>query len=132
MPIRKIAEKSKVAEEIKEIVRRRIKVESQEELARLVLKRLKKEDKRYVLSPIRAKRIALTIPEIEVKAKTKKALRLPKIEKCPVCEDQIKPVKVRNLLNRDITVGYRCTSCGYESDLEAFMPMRYIFILKKT
>jgi len=132
LPIRKIAEKSKVAEEIKEIVRRRIKVESQEELARLVLKRLKKEDKRYVLSPIRAKRIALTIPEIEVKAKTKKALRLPKIEKCPVCEDQIKPVKVRNLLNRDITVGYRCTSCGYESDLEAFMPMRYIFILKKT
>lgn len=117
-------------EEIREVVRRRFKVESQEELARLVLRRLRKEDRKYSLSPIRVKRIALAMPEIEVRAKTKKTLRLPKIEKCPVCESDIKPVKVKNLLNREITIGYRCTKCGYESDLEAFMPMKYIFLWK--
>jgi transposase-like protein len=131
MDERKIAEESKVEEAIKEILRRRLKVESQEELAELVLKKLKKEDKRYSLSPIRVKRIALKIPEVEVKAKTKKTLRLPKIEKCPVCESKIEPVKIKNLLNREIVIGYKCTVCGYESDLEAFMPMKYIFILKQ-
>jgi rubredoxin len=131
MDERKIAEESKVIEAIREILKRRLKVESQEELAELVLKKLKKEDKRYSLSPIRVKRIALKIPEVEVKAKTKRTLKLPKIEKCPVCEGVIEPVKIKNLLNKEIVIGYKCTSCGYESDLEAFMPMKYIFILKQ-
>lgn len=125
---RKIAEEWKVAEGVKQIVRTRLRVESQEELASLVLRRLKREDKKYSLSPIRAKRVALSIPEVEVKAKTKKTLRLPKIDRCPVCENDIEPVKIKNLLNREIVVGYRCTVCGYESDLEAFMPMKYSFI----
>lgn len=128
MPGRKIADKKKVSEEIKQVIRRRFRVESQEDLATLVLRRLRKEDKRYTLSPIRAKRIALTVPEIEVKAKTKKTLKLPKIDKCPVCESRIEPIKIKNLLNKNITIGYKCTNCGYESDLEAFMPMRYFFL----
>ncbi|MEM5772646.1 MAG: hypothetical protein QXL86_00220 [Candidatus Aenigmatarchaeota archaeon] len=131
MKDRKIAEESKVMEAVREILKRRLKVESQEELAELVLKKLRKEDKSYSLSPIRVKRIALKIPEIEVKAKTKKTLKLPKIDKCPICESSIEPVKIKNLLNRDIIIGYKCSSCGYQSDLEAFMPMKYIFILKK-
>jgi len=130
MAVRKIAEERKVAEGIKQVVKGRLEVESQEDLSGLVLRRLKKEDKRYALSPIRTKRIALKVPEIEVKAKTKKTLRLPKIDKCPVCESKIEPVKIKNLLNKDIVIGYRCVECGYESDLEAFMPMRYIFVWK--
>ena len=127
---RKISPKDKVMEEIKQVLERRLKVESQEELCRLVLKRLKKEDKNYTLSPIRVKRIALLIPEIEVKAKTKKAVKLQKIDKCPICDSAIEPLEVKNLLNKKITIGYRCTKCAYESDLEAFMPMKYIVIWK--
>jgi hypothetical protein len=130
MKDRKIPGKNKILEEIKQVLSRRLKIESQEELARLVLKRLRKEDKSYALSPTRAKRIALSIPEVEVKAKTKKTVRLQKITSCPVCESKIEPLKVKNLLNRYINVGYRCTSCAYESDLEAFMPMKYLFIWK--
>ncbi|MEM5766566.1 MAG: hypothetical protein QXD43_03365 [Candidatus Aenigmatarchaeota archaeon] len=118
-------------EKIREIVGSRLKVESQEELADLVLKKLKKEDKNYSLSPIRVKRIALKIPEIEIKAKTKKTLKLSKIEKCPICECKIEPIKIKNLVNKEIIIGYRCSNCGYQSDLEAFMPMKYIFILKQ-
>jgi transposase-like protein len=128
---RKIPPDEKVKEVIKEILKSRLKVESQEELSYLVLKKLKKEDKNFTLSPMRAKRIALQIPEIEVKAKTKKMPRMQKIEKCPICESSIQEIKVRNLLNRAIVVGYRCINCGYQSDLEAFMPMKYIFILKQ-
>jgi hypothetical protein len=128
--MKKIAPKEKVAENIKEILLSRLEVESQEELCRLVLKRLRKEDKNYTLSPIRTKRIALDIPEIEVKAKTKKKLGLQKIDKCPICDSKLEPIKIKNLLNQYIVVGYRCTECAYESDLEAFMPMKYIFLVK--
>ncbi|MEM5853089.1 MAG: hypothetical protein QXG39_00425 [Candidatus Aenigmatarchaeota archaeon] len=131
MKDRRIAEESKVIEAIRDVLRKRLKVESQEELAELVLRKLKKENKDYTLSPIRVKRIALKIPEVEVKAKTKKTLKLPKIEKCPICESGIEPVKVKNLMNKEIIIGYKCTSCGYQSDLEAFMPMKYIFLLKQ-
>ncbi|MEM7826042.1 MAG: hypothetical protein QW451_00200 [Candidatus Aenigmatarchaeota archaeon] len=131
MEDRKIPSEEKVKEAVLEVLKRRLKVESQEELAELVLKLLRKEDKSYTLSPTRVKRIALLLPEIEVKAKTKKAVKMQKIEACPICESEIEEVKVKNLLNREIVVGYRCKKCGYQSDLEAFMPMKYIFILKQ-
>ena len=132
MKARKIPSKEKVQELIKEVVKRRLRVDSQYELALLVLRKLKKEDKEYTLSPSRAKRIALTIPEIEVRAKTKKSSLLKKIEECPVCKSEIKPVKIKNLLGKKIVVGYKCSKCGYESSLEAFMPMEYIFIFKRS
>lgn len=131
MKSRKKPKKDRVIEEIRQVLGRRLKVDTQEELCRLVLKRLRKENKNYTLSPIRAKRIALLIPEVEVKAKTKKTIKLQKISKCPICDSAIKPLKVKNLLNKKITIGYRCTRCAYESDLEAFMPMKYIFLIKK-
>ena len=128
---RKIPKKQKVLATIKKVLKRHLKVESQERLAELVLRELRKEDKNYTLTPTRVKRIALEIPEIEVKAKTKKSINLQKIEKCPICESEIVERKIKNLVGKEIIVGYKCTKCGYESDLEAFMPMKYEFVWKK-
>ncbi len=128
--MKKIAPTEKVKEILEQVLRSHLKIESQEELGRHALKILKREDKNYALSPIRAKRIALQIPEIEVKAKTKKTIRLQKIESCPICESAIKAVTVKNLLNKEIAIGYSCISCGYQSDLEAFMPMKYAFVYR--
>ncbi len=130
--MKKIPSKDKVSEAIKNILSTHLKVESQEELSRHALRLLKKEDKDYTLSPIRAKRIALDTPEIEVKAKTKKTVKLQNIENCPVCESGIMPVTVKNLLNKYISVGYRCSACSYQSDLEAFMPMKYAFLWREA
>ena len=128
--MKKIPAKEKLIETVKNILKTHLKIDTQEELCRHVLRQLRREDKNYILTPIRAKRIALLTPEVEVRAKTKKAVKLQKIDRCPVCESSIEPIKVRNLLNRDIIIGYRCTDCGYESDLEAFMPMKYSFMWK--
>ena len=125
---RKIPSKEMVANIMKRVLSSRKIVESQEELASLVDKELKKIDKDYVVGATRVKRIALEISEIEVKAKTKKSIGLQKIEKCPVCDSNINEIKVKNLLGKDIVIGYKCSKCGYESDLEAFLPMKYIFI----
>ncbi len=126
--MKKIPHKDKVADAIKSILSSHLKMESQEELAKHALRILNKDDKDYTLSPIRAKRVALDIPEIEVKAKTKKTVKLQKISSCPVCEASIESLTVKNLLNKDTAIGYRCTSCSYQSDLEAFMPMKYLII----
>jgi len=128
--MKKIPPKEKVVQIVKSVLSSRLKVESQEELCKLVLKQLKKEDKDYTLSPLRVKRIALEIAEVEVKAKTKRKVGLLKIEKCPICESPVEPIKVKNLLNQAIVIGYRCTDCAYASDLEALVPMKYIFIWK--
>jgi len=127
---RKIPPKSVVADIIRKVLSSRKIVESQEELTSLVERELKKIDKNYVVGTTRVKRIALEIPEIEVKAKTKKSISLQKIEKCPICGSEISEIKVKNLLGKDIVIGYKCSKCGYESDLEAFLPMKYIFIWK--
>lgn len=131
MKDRKIPNKGLIADEIKKVLERRLKVESQEDMCALVLKRLKRIDKSYTLSPMRAKRVALSVPQVDVKAKTKKTPKMKRIDKCPICESPIAPLKVKNLLNKQITIGYKCTACRYESDLEAFMPMKYIFIWNK-
>lgn len=132
MAKRKIPSKAKIIEEIKQVVRRRLKVESQEELCRLVLRRVIKENKKFSLSPQRTKTLALTIPGIEVKAKTKKMPRIKKIKECPICGSKIVPLKGRNLLNKKILIGYKCVNCAYQCDLEAFMPMKYAFVLKSA
>jgi len=128
---RSIPPEGRLAEEIRNVLQKKGRVESQEELAGLVLRRLRKENRKFSLSPIRVKRVALLIPEIQIRAKTKRTHRLAKIDACPVCENEIMPLKMKNLLNKKITVGYKCAKCGYQSDLEAFVPMKYIFILKQ-
>jgi transposase-like protein len=130
MDDRKIPPKEIVANAIKKVLSSRKIVESQEELALLVENELKKINKDYVVRPTRVKRIALEIREIEVKAKTRKSIGLQKIDKCPICGSEVKEMKVKNLLGKEIVVGYRCSKCGYESDLEAFLPMKYIFVWK--
>ncbi len=127
---KKIPSKAKLEDIVKHVLSSHLKVNSQEELARLVLKRLKRENKDYVVSPVRVKRIALGIPEIEVKAKTKKTVRLQKISNCPICHSKIEPLEVKNLANRKVLIGYQCTECAYQSDLEAFMPMKYSAVWK--
>jgi DNA-directed RNA polymerase subunit RPC12/RpoP len=129
---RKIPPKEIVADVIKKVLFSRKMVESQEELAFLVERELKKINKDYVIGATRVKRIALEIPQIEVKAKTKKSVGLQKIDRCPICGSEVNEIKVENLLGKKITIGYKCSKCGYESDLEAFLPMKYIFIWKPS
>jgi len=127
---KKIPSKAKLQDVVKQVLSQHLKVNSQEKLSRLVLKRLKRENKDYVVSPVRVKRTALDIPQIEVKAKTKKTVKLQKINNCPICHSRIEPLEVKNLADKKVLIGYQCTGCAYQSDLEAFMPMKYSFVYK--
>ena len=130
MASKKIPREHFVINIIKEVMRRRGVVQSQEDLCAIVLEKLRKYDKAYVLSPRRTKNLVLKIPKIEIKAKTKKMPKMTKLERCPVCNKKVNKIYGKNLLNKKIHIGYRCKRCGYTTDLEAFMPMKYIFVMK--
>jgi len=131
MKNKKIPRADLVKNTIKEVLKRRRVVQSQEYLSAIVLERLKKIDKKYVLSPRRTKNLAIKIPGIEIKAKTKKIPKITKLEDCPVCKKKVDKIYGKNLLNKRIHIGYICGRCVYTTDLESFMPMKYIFIMRK-
>ncbi len=128
---RKIPKDDFVFQVIRDIVRKRGKVDTQEELCYLVVKRLKKYNPEFVLSAKRTKKIALKIPEIKIKAKTRKSPKMIEIKKCPICEGKLRKIYGTNLLNKKINLGYLCKICGFSSDLSSIVPMRYMFVWKK-
>lgn len=127
---KKIPRERFVIHVIEEVLRRRGAVQSQEDLCAIVLEKLRKYDKDYVLSPRRTKELVLKIPNVEIKAKTKKVPKMTKLKRCPACKKRVKKIFGRNLLNEKIHIGYVCERCGYTTDLEAFMPMKYLFLWK--
>jgi hypothetical protein len=130
MKSKKIPREHFVINIIKEVMGRRGVVQSQEDLCAIVLEKLRKYDKAYVISPRRIKDLVIKIPNIEIKAKTKHMPKMSKLEICPVCDKKVSKIYGKNLLNKKIHIGYICRRCGYTTDLEAFMPMKYIFVLK--
>jgi len=128
--VKKIPPKEKIREAIKKAVKERKVVRSSVELAAIVTRYLRKENKFYTVSSTRVKKIALSIPEIEVRAKTKRSSKVKKIEKCPICGSPLKPLVITNLQGKKVIVGFECVNCGYKSTLESFLPKEYIFVWK--
>ena len=128
--MRKIPPKEKVVETIKKVIKSRKMIFSSEELASLVTRALRKEDKNFVVSACRVKKIALEIPEVEIRAKTKRSEKIKKVERCPICSSPLKPIFIKNLAGKKVIIGFACTKCGYKSNLEAFMPMEYVYVWK--
>ncbi|MCS7123641.1 MAG: hypothetical protein RMJ17_03680 [Candidatus Aenigmarchaeota archaeon] len=124
---KKIPKIEKVKEAIRRVIYSRLRVESLEELCNLVLRELKREDVNYRISPNRIKKVVLQMKEIKIEAKTKRLKNIEKIEKCPICKSNLIEIKTKNLLKKDIVIGYKCEKCGYKSDLKSFTPMEYIF-----
>jgi len=129
---KKIPKSDFVINIIKEVLKKRGVVESQEDLCFHVLYELKKYDKKYVLSPRRVKELVIKIPNVEIKAKTKKVPKMTRLEKCPICRKKVDKIYGKNLLNKKIHIGYICKRCGYTTDLESLTPMKYVFIWKNS
>ena len=129
---KRIPSSAKVIKEINGILKSRLYINSLQDLKELTLKRLRKEDRRFVLTSQRVKKLVLTIPEIQVKAKTKKGIKNQTFEQCPICNSSILPLKVKNIFNREVNVGYKCENCSFRTNLNSFSPMRYEFTLKSV
>ncbi|MCD6477525.1 MAG: hypothetical protein J7K87_00805 [Candidatus Aenigmarchaeota archaeon] len=126
----KIPDAELVKRIIYQTLRTRGIVHSQEELADIVKKELKKLNKRFTITPNRVRRIALQIGNIDITVRTKKSKK-SKPKKCPVCGNKLTPVYAKNLLGKKIVVGFKCDVCNYHGDEKFFAPMKYEFKLLK-
>ncbi len=116
------------------IIREKLKetgvVRSQQELGSIVQKELEKVDSSFHITPERARRIAIEVPDVKVTIETRKS-ESDKPEKCPACNGDLKTLYAKNLDEEKIQVGFMCEGCGYHGDVEEFMPMRYIFMITR-
>lgn len=105
-------------------------IHTQDELAEIIKRELKKLNRKFTITPHRARKIALLIENVEITVKTKKS-RKSRPKKCPVCESKLSPIHAKNLLGKKITVGFKCRVCHYHADEKFFAPMKYEFKLLK-
>ncbi len=126
----KIPNEELVGRIIKQKLKKKGVVRSQEELGNIVEEELKEIDSSFQISPERTRRIALNVQRVDVTVETRKS-EVDRPSKCPVCEENLKGLYAKNLDGERTQVGFRCDNCGYHGDVEEFMPMRYEFQLIK-
>jgi uncharacterized protein with PIN domain len=126
----KIPDSKLVKRVILEILKSKGIVHTQEELGNLVQKELSKLDKKFHISSQRVRRLALELNGLEATVKTKKSSG-KKPDRCPACDKELKSLYAKNLVGEKVVVGFKCGNCGYQGDVEAFVPMLYEFKLLK-
>lgn len=125
----KIPKEDFVFEIIRDIVRRRGIVETQNELSYLVSRKLKNFNPEFTISERRIKKLVLKSKEIKIKIKTRKS-RDKKLNKCPICRGKLIKTYIKNLVNKKVQIGYSCRRCGFNSKIDSLSPSRYIFVWK--
>ncbi|OGI16116.1 hypothetical protein A3K63_02505 [Candidatus Micrarchaeota archaeon RBG_16_49_10] len=115
---------------IEHVLKQRGFVTSGEELGYLVLRRLKEVNSGFVATPDRVRRVAITIPEVEIRVKTRHS-DAKKLKGCPVCGWKITKAYRRNLGGQRVHTGYRCEKCGFRTNRETLAPGKYLFLWKK-
>ncbi|MDP6459846.1 MAG: hypothetical protein QF829_03535 [Candidatus Hydrothermarchaeota archaeon] len=98
---------------------------SQKLLHSLVLKRLRRENQFYKLSPERVKRIAASMPEVKVFVEKRKSVK--EARKCYICGHPLKRIKVKDLFGDPTYAGKKCLKCGFKIDRAMLVPKRYLF-----
>ena len=122
----RIPSEKEVIKAAKRVFAKLIRVETQAELARLILKELGK-DKKFKLSGERAKRIILDNELAVLDVEYKELSKTGTPRKCPVCMSKVKPLKNKTIFNGTVTLGFECVNCDYWSGLHRRIPSLYIF-----
>ena len=107
------------------VMKKRISVRSQEELASLVADEINDN-----VQPQKIRILALELPQVDVRVLTKKSNR-EKPSNCPSCSKPLKALYAKNLLDQKVIVGLECGRCLYRGTLKSFAPFRYEFSIKQ-
>ncbi len=121
-------------EEIKEILievlRKFRTVQSQNKLKNLVIKELNKKKKKFGLTGNRLRNIAINSDFIKLEIHSREGDPDKLMVKCPVCRGALKRVKNLTIWGGEVTIEFRCPTCGYWTGKKKRIPTRYIFHLK--
>jgi DNA-directed RNA polymerase subunit RPC12/RpoP len=101
-------------------------VNSQRQLKILVEKDLRAEEIFRVGGPrLRQITIDSGLADLEIHCRESDERR--SLVKCPVCGERLRRLRNMTVFGGTVTLGYRCSRCGYWTGLRKRVPTRYIF-----
>ena len=106
-------------------------VQSQSKLKQLINKSLDTKKKKYGVTGERIRKVAINSDFIRLEIHSREGDPKKLLTKCPVCEGQLKKVKNLTIWGGEVTIEFRCSTCGYWTGKKKRVPTRYVFYLKK-
>jgi len=102
-------------------------VSSQHRLKLLVEKELRSKKHQYLVSEQRLRILTLRsgIARIEIHSREGDPEKL--LHRCPVCCSPLDRVKNQTLYGGEVTLEFKCTSCGYWTGKKKKIPTLYVF-----
>ena len=116
---------------LKKVFKKFRTVNSQNRLKKLVEKELITKKKKFGVSDIRLRDIALSSDFIKLETRTREGDPKKLMTKCPVCKSDLSRVKNLTIWGGEVTIEFNCKKCGYWTGKKKRMPTRYVFHLKK-
>ncbi|MFO8077311.1 MAG: hypothetical protein R6U21_01515 [Thermoplasmatota archaeon] len=117
----------KVRYALKKVLRKAHRVPSQTLLTKLVQEELCTSKKKYGLSPQRLRKIAIESPFVSLDIHSREGDPKKTLSHCPVCHHFLTHVKNLTIWGGEVTIQFRCSSCGYWTGKKKRVPTRYSF-----
>lgn len=106
-------------------------VQSQHKLTKLVKKELDTKKEKFGVSGNRLRNIAINSDFVKLEIHSREGDPKKLMTKCPVCGSNLRRVKNLTIWGGEVTIEFRCLSCGYWTGKKKRIPTRYVFHLKK-
>jgi len=121
---------TEVLEAIKDALHRHGVVSSQRKMTELVLKELRRHDSDYSVSEERVRRLAIQNDLATIEIHGRDSRQKTRAGACPVCGGKTKRIRNLTVYGGTVTMGYKCTTCGYWTGLRQRVPTLYVFCPK--
>jgi hypothetical protein len=116
-----------VIDALRRVMTKHTTVTSQHRLKSLVEKELHAKQHHYQVGESRLRLLSLQsgIARIEIYSRDGDPDKL--LHRCPVCSSPLERVKNQTLYGGEVTLEYKCSSCGYWTGKKKKIPTLYIF-----
>jgi hypothetical protein len=108
-------------------LRARRTVRSESALLSIVRQALRRGDPELTVGRRRMRLVCLRSGKVEVTAFTRYSDERRPLSRCPVCRGAIVPIRNRTVYDGSVTLGHRCTQCGYWTGIRRRIPTLYVY-----
>ncbi len=98
---------------------------SQSAFRAAVLETLRRDEPLATVGGLRLRRLVLDVPGVRLSVRYRERPGRPVPESCPVCADELRPIRNRTLAGETVVLGKRCVRCDYWTHAVARVPVRY-------
>jgi len=118
---------TEIIEAIKDSIQRHGVISSQRKMTELVLRELRRHDSDYAVGEQKVRRLTIKhdLANIEIRGRDTRAKT--SAGACPVCGGKTKRIRNLTVYGGTVTMGYKCTVCGYWTGLKQRVPTLYVF-----